>query len=374
VLRTPLNDLHRALGAKLVDYAGWEMPLLYTSIRQEHLRTRSGAGLFDVSHMGRVRFAGPDAARLLERLCTRRVRDMAAGQCRYTLLCNERGGVRDDALLYREDDDRFLLVVNAANRQKLLGHFADVAQAMGVGPCWEDATLQTCMVALQGPRARQLAAAAVPQALELKRYRFTTTTLAGTEAIVSRTGYTGEDGVEAIFPARGAEETLRALLDHVDLQAPGAPVTPVGLGARDTLRLEAGMPLYGHELGEDIPAFACGVDFAINLDKADDDDEPIAPVGFEALREQRERGAAQRIAGLRLEGGRTARQGMPVLRDGEPVGAVASACVAPTLGRPIATAFLDSALAQRLGERVEIDAGARRLAAEIVELPFYKAS
>jgi len=366
-----LIDLHHKLGARLVEFAGWEMPILYTSIGDEHRQTRASGSLFDVSHMGRIWFTGDDVVAFLERLCTRRVHDMAVGQCRYSLVCNEEGGVRDDVLLYRLDEARFMLVVNAANREKLLEHFGSVQGNLRLS--WEDRTQATCMVAVQGPRAMDIVATACPEATSLKRYRFIHHDIANVSALVSRTGYTGEDGVEAIFPAENAEETLTALLDHVDLRAPGAPIKGCGLGARDTLRLEAGMPLYGHELGEHIPAYFCGIDFAINLDKAEAGPGE-ACIGHDALSTQKRDGVATKIVGLRLSGKRTARQGMAVLEESRRVGEIASACVAPTVGGPIATAFVESSLADQLGAVVNIDAGGRMLSSEIVRLPFYKRS
>ena len=367
MLTTPFNSLHTSLGAKMVDFAGWEMPLLYTGIIDEHRQVRSSGGLFDVSHMGRVWVRGRDSRRFLERLCTRRISDMQPGQCRYTLVCNAAGGVRDDVLVYRLDESEFVLVVNASNREKLLGHFAEVRGDLTV--TIDDRTLKTAMIALQGPRVMEIVAKFSAEIASLKRYRFATKGVLMVKAIISRTGYTGEDGVEAIVPASIASMGIEMLRREVDITKTDAIIRPAGLGARDTLRLEAGMPLYGHELGEDVPAWASGLSFAISLDKADH--EPGEPfVGQDAVRQQAERGTPRTLVGLTLDGRRSARQGMPVRVAGADVGVVTSACLSPTLGAPIAMAYVDRDHAGA-GQALTIDAGGRDIAATVVALPFY---
>src|ERR1043165_804694 len=269
MLRTPLYQFHLDHGAKMVDYAGWEMPMMYTGILPEHQQVRSSGGIFDVSHMGRLRFTGRHARRFLERVCTRKIADMDAGQCRYSLLCNEAGGVHDDVIVYRIDDDEFLMVVNGANREKVVGHFQQVLGASGgdMAVKIEDQTLKTAMIAIQGPKVMGLVSRVSSEVPTLKRYRFAVKNLVIMKLIVSRTGYTGEDGVEVILPAEGVPTAMALLTKDVNTKAGGAAIRPAGLGARDSLRMEAGMPLYGHELGDEINALSCGVDFAISLDK-----------------------------------------------------------------------------------------------------------
>jgi aminomethyltransferase len=350
----------------MVDFAGWEMPILYTSILEEHHHTRSKIGLFDVSHMGRLRFRGADSARFLERACTRRVSDMAPGQARYSLVCNEKGGVRDDVLVYRLEGEEFMLVVNASNREKIVEHFGGLMKDLRCS--MEDHTFDTAMVALQGPQAIPLIANFSQDIPALKRYRFTTVDVFGADVIVSRTGYTGEDGVEAVLPASAAAAALEVLT-----QIPGGEVIkPAGLGARDTLRMEASMPLYGHELGEDTPALASGLDFAVGLDK--DQFPPKEPFhGMKELRKQRDAGTARRLVGLSVEGKRAARQGMKVLDAGREVGEVTSGCVSPTLGRSIAMAYVDSPVAGA-ARPLTIDTGkGSAMQATITPMPFYKA-
>lgn len=371
MLRTPFHQFHVRHSAKMVDFAGWEMPILYTGIVEEHRQVRSSGGLFDVSHMGRVRFRGRHARRLLEKLCTRRLSDMQQGQCRYSLVCNETGGVRDDVLVYRMDDDEFLMVVNASNREKLLGHFEDVRAASEFKVTIDDQTMKTGMVAIQGPAVMERIGNFSTEIPTLKRYRFTVKNLLIMKLIVSRTGYTGEDGVEVMMPADKVEMVMKLIKKGIDLDDPQGAIRPIGLGARDTLRMEAGMPLYGHELGEDINALACGVDFAITMDK-DQDERGEAFIGLDALREAQKNGLPRKLTGLLIEGRRTARADMPVMQGEKQVGVVTSACLSPTLERPIAMAMVDSALCEP-GTALEVDAGRARLEAMATALPFYKA-
>jgi len=363
LLKTPMHDWHVASGAKMVDFAGWSMPLLYTSIIEEHTNVRTNVGMFDVSHMGRVRFTGADAGALLDRCCARRVDNTPEGAARYTIVCNERGCALDDVLVYRVADEEFMVVVNASNREKLLAHFIEVGAD---DRCTiKDETFDTAMVALQGPRAMDLIANFSSKVPELKRFRFTTVEVFGARVMVSRTGYTGEDGVEAIMPAElasNAAELLSAM--------PGAgAIKPAGLGARDTLRLEAGMPLYGHELEEDIPAWAVNMPFAFSLDDA----ERAPFIGMEALRDQKSNGTPRKLIGLNIEGRRAARQGMTVTDDGgAELGVITSGCLSPTLNRSIAMAYIDTAKCEP-GAKFKIQTGRATLDAEAQALPFYKA-
>ena len=358
LLRTPFHDLHVAHGAKLVEFAGWEMPMLYGSIIDEHRQVRNSGGLFDVSHMGRVRFGGPDAGRFLDRVCTRAVQSMKAEQCRYTLMCNDAGGCRDDTLVYRLGHQDFIVVCNAANRLKLLDHWQQERGSMDV--TIDDETVETGMLALQGPNVMELVEPLVPEVSFLKRYRFREAELFGVSALVSRTGYTGEDGVEVILPADAADTVMNMLEGHL-----GDAVKPAGLGARDTLRLEAAMPLYGHEIDEERDPVSAGLHFAMKLDKEE------SFIGQEALQKIAAEGPRQQLVGLRLEGRRTARQGMSVHRDGNEVGVITSACLSPTLECPIAMGYVDRQHAET-DTRVTIDLGRATADATIVARPFYK--
>lgn len=370
--RTPLYQYHLDAGGKMVDFAGWEMPMMYSGIHEEHHQVRTSGGLFDVSHMGRVKVTGRHARRFLERLCTRKIHDMQAGQCRYSLVCNEAGGVKDDVIVYRMDDDEFLVVVNASNREKLLGHFQQVKAAGDLVVKIDDQTLSTGMVALQGPKVMDLVARVSSEVPKLKRYRFVVKNIVVMKLIVSRTGYTGEDGVEVILPSGGVMMALKLLMKDLSPNNPGATIKPAGLGARDTLRMEAGMPLYGHELGEEINALSCGVDFAISMDK-DQGEWAEKFIGMDALKKTvAQGGPARKLVGLKFGGKRTARQGMPVQSGGKDVGVVTSACLSPTLGFPIAMAFVDSAKSTA-GTPLTVDTGRGILEGEVSALPFYKA-
>ncbi len=378
MLRTPLYQYHASHGAKFVDFAGWEMPIYYTSpgggpsgIIEEHKHVRASGGLFDVSHMGRVWVSGRHARRFLERLCTRRITDMVPGQCRYSLVCNENGGVRDDVIVYKLDDDEYLVVINASNREKLLVHFEQIKGDLIVK--FDDRTMKTAMVALQGPRVMDLVTRFSKEIPTLKRYRFTQKNLLIAKILVSRTGYTGEDGIEAILPAGMVDMTIKLMLRDVDPAAQDSPIRPAGLGARDTLRLEASMPLYGHELGEEIPALASGLDFAINVDKASEErGEPF--IGMDALKKTRDAGGPPtRLVGLSVQGKRTARQSMKVFDGEREVGVITSGCSSPTLGRSIAMGYVNKELAD-VGQRLFIDTGkGEKLEAQVEAQPFYKA-
>lgn len=373
MLKTPLYQYHVDAGAHMVDFVGWQMPLYYAGITAEHNQVRTSGGMFDVSHMGRVKIAGRHSRKLLERLCTRRITDMAAGQCRYSLVCNEQGGVRDDVIVYRLDDDDFLVVVNASNRDKLLAHFNAVKTAGEMVAAIDDQTASTAMVALQGPKVIPLISKFSSEIPTLKKYRFTVKNLLIAKLIVSRTGYTGEDGIEVILPAGMVGMAMKLLFADIDTKSENAPVKPAGLGARDTLRMEAGMPLYGHELGEDINALSCGVDFAISLDK-DQQERGEKFIGMDALKKTAAEGGPRRkLAGFFVDSKRSARQGMSIKQNGKDVGIVTSGCPSPTLARCIAMGFLDRDLHQP-GTKVEIDTGKGVLAAEVTPLPFYKAS
>jgi aminomethyltransferase len=364
--RTPFHGFHVGRGARMVEFAGWEMPMLYRSIIEEHRQVRRSGGIFDVSHMGRLRIGGPDAGRFLDRACTRAIQSMEAGQCRYSLVCNRSGGCRDDVLVYRVGPAEYVMVCNAANREKVLVHLDEVRGTLAARV--DDETFVTGMVAIQGPAVIELLAALAPQVAQLRRYRFTSIEVLGPPIIVSRTGYTGEDGVEVILPVELAEPAIELLSRTVG--GADAAIEPAGLGARDTLRMEAAMPLYGHEIDEEHDPLSAGLSFAVKLDKGERDGaEPF--VGQEALRRIARKGSGRRLCGLHLEGPRTARQGMRVLSGGRRVGEVTSACLSPTLGRPIAMAYLDAAHCA-LDNRVEVELGRGSAAAQIVALPFYK--
>ncbi len=365
---TPFHQFHIDHGAKMVPFAGWEMPLHYGSIMDEHRQVRSSGGLFDVSHMGRLRFAGKDACRFLDRVCTRQIHGMESGQARYSIVCNQSGGCHDDVLVYCIDDAEYLMVCNASNRAKLLEHFATVKNDDTFQ--LKDQTESTAMIAIQGPKVIDLFKSVSSEIPKLKRYRFTTKSVLFQKFFISRTGYTGEDGVEVIFPAGIASKAVKMLIKQMG--GDDATIKPAGLGARDTLRLEAGMALYGHEITEDIDPISAGLNFAVKLNKGEDNQEIPRFIGQDALQKIAADGPKRQLTGLVLTGKRSARQDMIVVHDGRDVGVVTSGCFSPTLEKPIAMAYIDAALISN-GGQVQVNLGSTLVDAAITALPFYKA-
>jgi aminomethyltransferase len=352
--RTPLYDWHLAHGARMVEFAGWDMPIQYTTITDEHNAVRTAAGLFDIGHMGRLSFAGPGSLDLIQHVYTNNAATMTDGQVRYGLVCNEHGGIRDDVLVYRWPYG-YAMVVNASNRAKIVAWLVEHKGTRDVEVT--DRTLATCMVAVQGPRALELCRGlTAADAGQLAYYHATPTTYRGRPCVLSRTGYTGEDGVELMTAAVQGVELWEDLV--------GRGARPCGLGARDTLRLEAAMPLYGHELDEDTDPFQAGLGWAVKLDKGDF-------IGREALLRRREDPTRRRRVGLELEGKRIAREGAAVVRDGRAVGRVTSGTVTPTLGRGIAMAYVDPDCTAT-GTVLAVDVRGKPEPARVVPLPFYR--
>ena len=362
--KTPFHAFHLEHGAMMVNFTNWDMPMHYGSIIEEHQQVRSSGGFFDVSHMGRLRFKGRDACKFLDRVCTRQVLGIKKGQIRYSLVCNEQGGCRDDVLVYGVDDAEYLMVCNGANRAKLKDHFDAVRGDLVFK--FKDETESTAMIAVQGPMVIDLLRNFSKEIPELKRYRFTTKNLLIAKILVSRTGYTGEDGVEIILPASFANKAIGLMLDNAQH---ANVIKPAGLGARDSLRLEAGMPLYGHELTEEIDPLSAGLSFAVKLEKGQGENAAEPFIGQEALMEIAQHGPPQRLVGLQLEGRRTPRQHMAVLGGSNPIGEVTSGCLSPTFGYPIAMALVDSTFS---GNEVEVDFGKNTQPATVTPLPFYR--
>ena len=373
MLQTPLNAFHRQQHARLVDFAGWEMPVIYNSIIEEHNACRQHWALFDVSHMGRVEFRGPDAERFLEHLNTRNIAAATPGMCRYSHMCRPDGGILDDVIVSKFED-HFLVVCNASNREKLLGWWEKQRKAGPGGRPWnveiQDRTFETAMVALQGPETMATMDKLLPFPVsDLKRYRFKTGNVFGADYFVARSGYTGEDGVEIILPAHLAMMAVGMLVSRAEQM--GKPLKPAGLGARDTLRLEAAMPLYGHELTEDWDSLTAGQEWAVDLKKDF--------IGADVLRRIKSEGLKRQVAGFELEGKRIARQGAAILSVGQAsslsdrqIGTITSGTQSPTLNcKNIAMGLLRSDLATP-GTKVEIDIRGTTTPATVVPLPFYK--
>lgn len=349
----------------MAEFAGFNMPIQYTSIVAEHQATRQAVGLFDISHMGRLRFEGPRAHLLLDHLLTRRVTDMRPGMIRYSLMCNEEGGILDDVLVaYLESPSNrhfFLLIVNASNRAKIIKwlapHLADFPDVE-----FRDATPNTAMLAVQGPQAAPLVERLFDRRVtQLKYYRGLVTQQMGKPCIVSRTGYTGEDGFELVVRAEDAPRVWENLI----LAGRAAGLQPAGLGTRDTLRLEAGMPLYGHELSERMDPFTAGLGFAVSL-------ENRSFLGSTALTQLSQTPREQTRVGIRLDGRRPAREGAALLdHDQRTIGVLTSGTFSPTLQAPIGMGYVNSSLAAT-GTSLEVDIRGSRAAAHLVELPFYR--
>jgi len=382
LLRTPLCTWHESHGGRMVDFAGWWMPVQYASIVDEHLAARNAAGLFDVSHMGRLAIDGPDSQAWLESLLTRRVSDMLPGQCRYTLVTSDAGSadglaVLDDALVAREADaadgsPRMSMVVNASNRAAVVAWLRSRLPKAGV--TLVDRTSDTAMIAVQGPLAVALVCGLCPPAdaeriRGLGVYRATQAVVAGVPAAVSRTGYTGEDGVEVVVPAAEATSVWEAILTAGADRGARA----CGLGARDTLRLEAGMPLYGHELQATSDPFALGLGLAVNLETPSGSSREFP--GAASLRRMKSHAADRVRVGLAFDSKRSAREGSLVVAAGgtadTPLGIVTSGSFAPSLGHAVAMALVDRSAAAA-GTMVDVMIRDAAQPARVVPLPFYR--
>jgi len=358
--RTPLHAVHVALGARMVEFGGWHMPVQYASILEEGKTVRTACGLFDLSHMGRFEVRGPDAVALVDRVCTNHCARIPVGSIRYSLLCREDGRALDDLLIYREEVGVYL-VVNASNTEADLEWIR--AHATGLSVQVHDTTADTAMLALQGPRSQEILQSLTRDIdlPALKYYRFGFGTVCGlTRTRISRTGYTGEDGFEVYLPA---SEGVRV---WNELSRAGAVhgLKPIGLGARDVLRLEAGMALYGHELSLETNPREAGVEFALAL--TPDKGDFVGRAGLEALEQEKR----QRLVGITTDGPRVPRQGMDLYHGSERVGVVASGGVSPTLETNIGSAFLRLGL-DREGMELELDVRGKRQSARVRELPFY---
>ncbi len=341
-----------------MDFAGFEMPVQYASILQEHRAVRERAGLFDVSHMGQLHLHGPDAVATVERLVSCPVAGLRPGRVRYGCLCNEAGGVVDDVTVYRLAEDALLLCVNAANIEKDEAWVRRHAQGQVKV---ENRSDETGLLAIQGPASeRVLAARCEAELAGLRRFRFVRTRVAGIDVLVSRTGYTGSDGFELYLPADASEALWSALLED----GRDAGLEPAGLGARDTLRLEAALPLYGHELDDGTSPLEAGLDRFVKL-------EAGGFVGHEAIVRRRERGHPRRLAGFELLERGIARADAPLVHQGREVGIVTSGAPSPTLGKSIGLGYVPPSLAEP-GTAIEARVRGRSLAARIVDTPFYR--
>jgi aminomethyltransferase len=357
---TPLAGVHRSLGARLIDFAGWLMPVQYRGIVEEHRAVRERAGLFDLSHMGELFVEGPEAGDALAHALVTDPPSLAVGRAHYSMVCNASGGILDDVIVYRLAPDRFLVVANASNAQRVSD--ALVERLAGFKAVLDDRALATALVAIQGPAAASILAPLVDVDLApLRYYAIVEGSLGDVPALVARTGYTGEDGFELFVEW----ERAPSVWERLAAAGADAGLVPVGLGARDTLRLEAGMPLYGNELDERTTPFEAGLGRVVKLDKKADF------VGRPALERVARDGPARRLVGLRVRGRGIARHGHTVHAGDRVTGVVTSGTHSPTLGTPIAMAYVAPGDGEP-GTILEVGIRDARVAAEVVPLPFYR--
>lgn len=359
--KTPLFEEHKKLGARMVPFSGWEMPVQYKGLVDEHRAVRTAAGIFDVSHMGELVMSGEHAEAVVDYLVTNDVKKLQDGQAVYTCCCNEEGNILDDLIVYRVAADRFLIVCNAGNRDKIAAHFRKAAEHH----CeFEDVSDRTAMIALQGPRALEilaLAGADAAQCVELSHFHFRDAIVANVQTTVARTGYTGEDGVEIFCRWEDAPQLFRSL---VDLGRP-LGLEPAGLGARDTLRLEVRLSLYGNDIDESTNPYEAGLGWTVKLEKGDF-------LGRNALRAIKEKGPERKLVGFEMTGRGIARHGYPLLdQAGNAVGVCTSGAPGPTVGKSIGLGYLPASMSA-IGTEFLVDCRGKQVAAVVVKTPFYK--
>lgn len=358
--RTPLYEMHVKLGAKIVPFAGWQMPLSYSGVTDEHQSVRTTAGLFDISHMGRFELSGQGAEAYLERLTPGPVHKMQRGSAQYSMLLNENGGIIDDIYLYKKGVDRFFVIVNAANLEK---DFKWMTGQLPPGAELKDVSGETAMLALQGPKSWEVLVQIIPFGKsEIALRNFIETELVpsrGAKALIARTGYTGEKGYEIIVPADAAETVWSALLEAGKAER----IKPAGLGCRDTLRLEMGYPLYGHDMDEATTPIEADLERFIDFNKEF--------IGKETLVRQREKGLQRKLIGFELLTGGVPREGHTIYSDQKIIGKVASGNFSPSLRKGIGMGYVDARYSEE-GSEILIDIRGNATPAVIVKRPFYK--
>lgn len=361
LLRTPLYNLYKEYGAKTIDFGGWDLPVQFSSIKAEHEAVRTKAGLFDVSHMGEIEIKGTDSLSFLQKMMTNDVSKMSVGDAQYTAMCNENGGTIDDLLIYKLADHHYLLVVNAANTEKdeqwLRTHVEGDVQI-------ENVSEKYALLAVQGPVAEQVLQKLIPDTnLGLIRpFSFEQDVVVfGKKVLLSRTGYTGEDGFELYCQPKDASDLWREILRVGQEEG----IIPCGLGARDTLRFEACLVLYGQEISETISPLEAGIGFAVKMNKE------VDFIGKAALKSQKEAGIPRRLVGLEMIDRGIPRHGYPVWKDETQIGEITTGTQSPTLQKNIGLALIHASEA-KIGEELEIEVRRKRLKARIISTPFYK--
>ncbi|PIC66941.1 glycine cleavage system protein T [Sporosarcina sp. P21c] len=362
LLRTPLFESYKEYGGKTIDFGGWELPVQFSSIKAEHEAVRTKAGLFDVSHMGEVFVSGSGALDYLQKLVTNDVSKLTIGQAQYTVMCNEQGGTIDDFLIYKLEEERYLLVVNASNIEKDVA-WMEKQQIDNV--VIDNQSSNYALLALQGPVAESVLQKLTDESLkEIKFFRFKEhVQVGGEDVLVSRTGYTGENG----FEIYGTPEAIQNLWSKILQEGKEDGVVPAGLGARDTLRFEAGLPLYGQELREDISPLEAGLGFVVKVKKEEDF------IGKDILVKQKEQGIERKLVGLEMIDKGIPRTGYKVFEGDREIGEVTTGTQSPTLKKNIGFALLSTEFAE-LGTEVEVEIRAKRLKAKVIATPFYKRS
>jgi aminomethyltransferase len=357
LLQTPLGAVHRRLGGRMVDFAGWDMPVQYpTGILAEHQAVRTGCGLFDLSHMGRVFLRGPDALALAQECCTRDLSRIRPGEAAYSVVCNPQGGILDDVIGYVLGEREVLFVVNASNRLSDIAWFEAHRDRLGLNVDLDDRTLSTALIGVQGPQAQQILTRLTDVALEeLPGYAFLNADISGAGALVSRTGYTGEDGFELMIKAQSAEKLWTTL---------STEAMPCGLGARDTLRTEAGFALYGHDIDATTNPYEARLGWVVSLSKPGQNF-----VGRDALASIKASGPARKLVGLHVEAGGVPRPGFAILNENRHVGSVTSGTFSPTLKHNIAMGYVPADLSKP-GQPLGIETRGKLVGAEVVPLPF----
>jgi len=356
--RTPLYSFHRALGARMIEFAGWEMPLQYDGIVAEHRAVRTRAGLFDLSHMGEVEVSGPQACAVCQELLVTNVSRLQETQAQYSLLCYPDGGIVDDVILYRRGKQSYFFCVNAANTEK---DFCWMREQNRGRAEIVDRSLEYVLLALQGPRAEDALQKLTPLDFSsLKRFWSAETEVAGVRALVARTGYTGEDGFEIFLSAERGVEVWSACLEHGRQEG----LVPVGLGARDTLRLEAGLVLYGNDITCETTPLEAGLERLVNFDKREF-------IGRAALLRQKTEGVKRKLVGLEMVNPGIPRRGYALFVQDQQIGQITSGSKSPTLGKAIGLGYVASAFAA-VGSRVEVEIRGRRATMQVVERPFYR--
>ncbi|WP_407307482.1 glycine cleavage system aminomethyltransferase GcvT [Desulfosporosinus sp. SB140] len=359
--RTPLYEEHQAAKAKLIDFGGWEMPVQYTGVIEEHHAVRRNAGLFDVSHMGEIDVRGKDALAFVQMLITNDASKLENGKILYSPMCYPDGGIVDDLLVYRHDPDHFLLVVNASNTEKDFAWMLEQVKSFEVSV--ENISDQYAQLALQGPQAEKILQQLTRVDLKsLKYYTFTYGEIDGVESLISRTGYTGEDGFEIYVSPQYGRQLWRKILEIGSAEG----IQPIGLGARDTLRFEARLPLYGNELGAAITPLEAGLGIFVKLDKSDF-------IGKDALLKQKEQGIPRKLVGLEMIGRGIARSHYPLQKDGQEIGFVTSGSFSPTLDKNIALGLVRADIAV-LGQELDVMIRGKAVQAKIIPSLFYKRS